>query len=242
MPNHVVEAGGQTFHLGRNPSLFDVRNLNYRMAEFAPKPAQDREWIGGPILNQGETPSCTGHGSRGWEMCLPGASPLEMDEMTVPDPRAVLIWQQAQLSGMGHLDPNDGATIHDIAKVLSDPTNKVLAPTGKPRMGSYVWGMRLDEILSYLSWTGPIIIGVTWYKSMFASDADGVVQVDSDSGVGGGHCVYMRGVSVTRKLVGPISNSWGTGWGKSGEFYIPFDQFQLLIPGGEFCAGLENPI
>ena len=242
MPKHRVEVEGITYYMGRIPSHFDARNLRYRIQDTTSMlPPHDQVWESkGPILNQGSTPSCTGHGALGWEMCLPGDAPTTPDDQKSPDPRAVLIWQQAQLEGFGHIDPNDGATIHDIAKVLSDPMNEVLAVNGKPRMGSYVWGFDMNEILSFISNEGPMIIGVTWYKSMFSPDADGIAKIDPDSGVAGGHCVYIRGCSLTKGLVGPIANSWSATWGKQGEFYLPVGQFKLLLPGGEFCAGVEN--
>lgn len=244
MPKHVVEAQGETYYLGRNPSHFDIRNLDFRIRDLTDmKPPRDFAFdTPGPILNQGSTPSCTGHGSRGWELCLPVSDPVAADETQIPDPRAVQIWQQAQIEEFGHTDPNDGATIHGIAKVLSDPSNSVLAPDGHSRMGTYVWAYDLEEILSFVTNEGPMIIGVTWYNSMFHTDSEGIMTIDPQSGVAGGHCVYIRGALPSKGLIGPIPNSWGTGYAKNGEFYIPVEQFKLLLPGGEFCAGLENPL
>lgn len=40
----------------------------------------------------------------------------------------------------------------------------------------------------------------------------------------GGHCMAVTGHDNEKKLY-QVDNSWGTGWGKQGRFYLPYDYF-----------------
>lgn len=78
---------------------------------------------------------------------------------------------------------------------------------------------------------GPISIGVTWFESMFNPDANGVIKVDLESGVGGGHQVCVVGFDVNAKLI-KICNSWGTSYGVGGYCFLSWDDFAFLLANG----------
>lgn len=59
--------------------------------------------------------------------------------------------------------------------------------------------------------TGPAIIGVDWYNSMFSTDKTGTLPVTTSSGLAGGHELRVVGYDAGKAQV-IIDNSWGL-WG-----------------------------
>lgn len=85
----------------------------------------------------------------------------------------------------------------------------------------------------------PCIFGVTWYNSMFSPGSDGVITVDSNSGVAGGHEICADELDVEGQRVG-FWNSWGAGWGLGGRFYVHWaDLNSLLMQYGD-CTTLHR--
>jgi hypothetical protein len=83
--------------------------------------------------------------------------------------------------------------------------------------------------------TGPGYTGIPWYNSMFDAPASGLLHVDLRSGLAGGHelCVdevvtkTAPGNGTGKTLVGG-PNSWGTGWGSQGRWYLTADDWWKL--------------
>jgi hypothetical protein len=71
--------------------------------------------------------------------------------------------------------------------------------------------------------------GTTWYDGMFYPDSHGVIR-PTGADVGG-HEYLCSGVSVTNRML-RFQNSWGSGWGDYGKFYMTFDDFASLLAAG----------
>lgn len=102
----------------------------------------------------------------------------------------------------------------------------------------------LQETLRYL---GPVCFGTNWYNSMFDPQPNGLIEVDTTSGLAGGHayCVHDW---LYKKLPGTdkahdyllFQQSWGPGWGTSwkgqgGFAYVKVEDALALLSedGGE---------
>src|SRR5437667_248915 len=94
---------------------------------------------------------------------------------------------------------------------------------------------------------------------MFYPDAQGIVHIPDklpwdeteDNTVAGGHVLIVFGYDYYGFGLVPsqpgkgapmyqLQNSWGTGWGKSGRFFVPQgDMARLIAEDGEICDALN---
>jgi C1A family cysteine protease len=82
----------------------------------------------------------------------------------------------------------------------------------------------LNSMLSALNNNCPFVVGIAVYES-FESDftaKTGLVKMPKeDEKLLGGHCILVCGYNNRNKLF-VCRNSWGTGWGVNGYFYLPY--------------------
>jgi hypothetical protein len=217
----------------------DVRDLSFRMAENLPKrvdlPVSKMWAINAEHLDQGNTGTCVGHGWRNFLRCAP-------IQTSAPKPSAFDIYRGAVL-----LDPwkenNDEANFPDADPRLDYGTTvragaKALAGMG--RLASYLWSFSLQPTIEWLLTKGPVVVGVNWYDSMFKPDDSGLVRIGANASLEGGHCFCVRGADTKKALVRCIQ-SWGNDWGKKGDFFLTFKDFErLILDGGEVCTAVQS--
>jgi len=87
------------------------------------------------------------------------------------------------------------------------------------RISTYFRVTSDEDIKRALMKYGPVVFAMNWYKNTKV-DANGIMQVDTSSGVSGGHCMLIYGWN---KDGWKIQNSWGVTWGKSGRAILPYD-------------------
>jgi len=186
-----------------------------------------RVWSRPGPYNQGQTYQCVAYSTKG--VC--NTAPVSDGK----DP--------------GVLDLIDPKTIYDLAQTL-DPwpgtgyngTSTLAGLKAAHQLGlipGYRWCFGLDDVLKTLSQHGPVMVGVTWWQSMFSPGYQGMLVVDKAAGNAGGHCVELVGVDVEAQAVLGV-NSWGTGWGDQGRFKILFEDLDMLLrEDGE--AGTVDP-
>lgn len=225
---------------GTLPDVHDVRDRMYRTSSLSrpiPQRVDLREW-GGPIKDQGEEGSCTGHAfssarewiARKYEKDSPVLSPqyLYVEELIVN----------------GSFPEDDGAMPRTCCQVLTAKgcceaslypyvAGKLIAPTpdqtqnaGKYKTGAYHRIGTLPDFLSCLAdptpW--PILVGFVVYASF-------ITQQVADTGImpipkpgeqqQGGHEVLCLGYDFATQMA-LIQNSWGEDWGQQGYFWMPF--------------------
>jgi hypothetical protein len=79
----------------------------------------------------------------------------------------------------------------------------------------------------------PIIVGVHWYTSFDEPMADGTVAIAHNAYIRGGHEIVADELDVEHYRVG-FWNSWGTGYGLGGRFYMSWHcLWRLLGEGGD---------
>jgi hypothetical protein len=201
----------------------DVRDHLHLMAYALPSAPPARTSIAyrrGPILDQGATPSCVGHGWRAW---LNGA-PIRQQG----GPSALDLYHAAQQVDEWPGENYDGTSVRGGAKALQ----------ALGYIGSYIWAFDEPTIRRWLlGGQGGVVIGVNWYDTMFSPDAKGFLTVGGS--LVGGHCVWARGYSQRRDAY-RIQNSWGANWGQNGQAWLRASDMALLIAeDGECCCGVE---
>lgn len=211
------------YPLGRIPAP-DERDHRFLMATVLPaeEPPLLRSvsYRRGPILDQGSTPSCVGHGWKAW---------LEGDPIRQRGgPGAMAIYHEAQLVDEWEGTNYSGTSVRAGAKVLH----------ALGYISSYIWAF--DEVTVrrwLLSRRGGVVIGVNWYAGMFSSDSAGYLSLSGS--LAGGHCVWVRGYNRPRDAY-RIQNSWSEAWGDRGQAWLrASDLSRLLVEDGECCCGIE---
>jgi hypothetical protein len=178
-----------------------------------------------PILDQGDVGSCTAEAGFG----VLGTAPYSGDQAVgAAVTKAFGGWDQAgtyrlysaeeSLDGDGPYPPNDnGSTGLTLAKALR----------AAGAISGWTQTFTLDDALKALT-QYPLAVGTVWYNSMFDPDAEGILTVDAASGVAGGHEYEIVGYDASRGLV-KAANSWGTGWGAAGYFYLAAEDLGALL-------------
>lgn len=189
---------------------------------------RDRVYRSGPVLDQGQTGTCVGHGWAGW---LQGA-PL----MTKTGPAPFAIYDAAIL--IDEWNDNDydpgrqfGTSVRAGVQVLQSLAH----------VKSYVWAESVDDIRAWhLAGLGTVVLGLNWYEGMMETTDFGYIY--ATGGVVGGHCIKSTGWSDKRDAL-RIQNSWGVSWGQFGRAWIPRKDLEFLLADqGEACAATEQKL
>jgi C1A family cysteine protease len=88
-------------------------------------------------------------------------------------------------------------------------------------LSAYHTATNVNDMKAWLSTNGPLITCFTVYDDFFAYVSG--VYTHKSGGVAGGHCVSCIGYSDTLQAW-LCKNSWGTGWGENGFFWIGYGQ------------------
>lgn len=222
MADYVIERTELPHHplLGRNVH-HDSRSRAYAYRpRQAPALTSVMHELRIPVLDQGNTGSCTGNAT----VHALGSDPFFdtlINIMTdVSEDQALRIYSEATaLDGFpGQYPPEDTG---------SDGLSAAKAAQRFGYISGYLHAFSLDDTLAALQ-ARPLITGITWYNSMFEPGTDGSVYLDRSSGVAGGHEICLDELDLRKHRVG-FQNSWGTGWGKAGRFYLDVDDFGSLL-------------
>lgn len=197
----------------------DERSRQYAFRAAAPQPIVSvRHNRNIPVLDQGQLGSCTGNAATG----ALGSDPFFQTlapATTLDEDFAVKLYEQATTldNVPGEYPPTDtGSSGIGVAKALQQ----------RGLISGYQHTFSFNDFLQALLGY-PVIIGVTWYENFFEPDNNGIISI-AGSQEAGGHEIVCDEIDADRKLVG-LTNSWGTGWGLQGRFYIPFDLMEQLL-------------
>lgn len=204
---------------------FDERSRSFPIRTLvAGKAPRSYSWRLNTRLDQGSDGACVGF-SWSHEMA---ARPVEIQGIT--NSTALTTYYQAQAldEWPGGAYPN-ATPFYEGTSVLAGAK----AVQRQNHMKEYRWAFNLNDVLLALGYQGPGVLGCNWTNDMFNPDTNGFVKPTGD--IAGGHAILVRAVNIKKKFV-TLANSWGTDWGKGGDCYMTFDDFEkLLLNDGEFC-------
>lgn len=95
----------------------------------------------------------------------------------------------------------------------------------------YKWAFGVEDVIDTLCAKGPVLLGIPWYESMYATEPDGRVRVNGQ--MVGGHCIlatgYLPADSSWRGNYIQWVNSWGPSYGLNGVGYVKDSDLSLLL-------------
>ncbi len=213
---------------------FDERSKDFPIrAAINERPKRrTKKWRNGVIIDQGREGACVGFGWTAEALSTPVAVDLTRVKADVPkDPTAFAhyIYQRAKV-----LDPWDGEN-YEGTSVLAGA--KAMQEAGLIK--EYRWCFGIEDVIDALMTTGPVVLGIYWYESMYDAP-EGIVTVSGKTV--GGHCITAVGYklaadSATGEDTIILQNSWGYSWGTWGLAEIAVsDLAALLNNNGEACV------
>lgn len=215
--------------LGRIPS-FDKRSKLFPIRTLIPTDIRGRSHYCPAWLDQGQTSACVGFS---W------AHELAAYPYRIPVDYATgqALYGEARDRDEWPGSDYDGSSVLGGAKAVRD----------RGFIREFRWCFGVDDLLSALSHIGPVVVGTSWFDSMFHARPSGLLELDKSSGIAGGHAYLARGLMLKPRLtgesgLGPVirfRNSWGRSWGRDGDFFIRVEDFEFLLHAdGEACVPL----
>lgn len=232
---HLAERSRNPYRLGRHVE-HHPRSLAFA-APVLPKTAiRSVQWtrrVG--IFDQGDLGSCTGMAAAGWvgtdNATRPGVTGVGNEALDAT-------WAAETLYHLATtFDEFDGAYRPQDTGSSGLGAAKALASLGL--CSGYTHGFSVPAMLTALQ-TGPVLIGIAWFNSMFDPAPSGLVTVDTASGLAGGHelCVDRFDADDDRVW---FAQSWGTGWGADGRGYFTLADLAVLLADDGDCT-IPTPV
>lgn len=226
------------FGTGWLPDLPDMRDWVLPSSAAPPilPPLVDlRTVVPLPIDNQLQANSCTGNGTGS----LFAFVDKKQGGANIKPSRLQIYYDARFLAGLHTVD--QGAYIRDALKTLAlrgaapeelwpyDLTRINVAPPqsvyDEAWLHQAIAYLRVQqtetELKACLADGYPFVIGSMLYENFYSIGADGMCPAPSGRAVGGHAYLVVGYRDFDRRFI--CQNSWGSGWGASGFFYVPYD-------------------
>ena len=206
-------------------------------------PSIDLRHLCSPVRDQGQLGSCTGFsiavGLREFLEIKTTGKLVKMSPLFV-------YYEERQLEHTIPEDcgaqPRDGMKVlakmgcapelddpYNIAKFTKAPTAKALKDAAKYKIASYHRLASLNDIQTALAASNGVVLGFVVHESFESAAVAKTGKMpmpQPNEKILGGHAVFAAGYKMDPKWEGGgyliVKNSWGTGWGDKGYFYMPF--------------------
>lgn len=243
----AVSMVGRTPGLGWKPATDpikeDARKADHPLRITAPVKRRNVHLLMPyPPLNQGQTGTCVGHGTKHWELTAPIRRTKPLGPPTAVDFYLAATTRDPWHGGQPDASLQDGTSITAMMLALRDEFGLI---------SSFEWTDDADLIIDHICSEGgnAPVLGLPWLNSMFTTTPEGFVIVDRSSGWAGGHCICMDTHNETHGY-GAGPNSWGRpiDFGKinpktgmsDGRWRFDYDDLRwLLQQGGDACVARE---
>ena len=254
------------YHWKRDP--VDARDHIYNPAKLgtvAPTlPATvDLRVNDSPIQDQGQLGSCTGNAIAGMIDLID-----KKNKKNLQVSRLFIYYQERVIEGTVNYD--NGAYIRDgmsavhtygaplesvwpyiINRFATRPSTAAYTDAAKRKVTSYQRCTNFTAVKTALSQGYPVVVGFDVYASFESSTtaSTGIMtypNVRTEQYLGG-HAVALVGYYDNFRNTGKgmfiARNSWGTGWGDRGYFYMPYQVIQDTSMSSDFwlIAAVTNP-
>lgn len=213
--------------LGRHVA-FDSRSKAYAIQPHIVAVTSVRHAQHIAVLDQGQVGSCTGNASASCAYHEPFYAPEAPNWGYTPDEDGAVAWYRDNTTN----DDFPGAYTPDDTGSDGLTSSKMAVKAGIA--SGFRAALDLDSSLQALM-DRPGITGIPWYNSMFTVGSDGLITVDTKSGLAGGHELVVDEIVArdapgngTGKLLVGGDNSWSTTWGAQGRWYLTGDDWWAL--------------
>lgn len=221
-------------------SRHDPRSRDYSIRAALPEQVKRKRklwFVPRPVIDQGKEGACVGFG---WTNELRG----DPAQVTFKDPVATAldIYRQAQF-----VDEFEGNNYSGTSVLAGAKTVQTMG-----YISNYRWAFGIDDVIDALCTTGPVVLGIPWYNSMYWPSKSGMISVTGD--IVGGHCILATGYHPAKRFLAEgwkntfevirLRNSWGPYYGDKGDCWIRIEDLDLLLKGtGEACVpiGRKRP-
>lgn len=243
-PNPVIPV----YHWTRDP--VDPRDIPYTPTQLLMPSHVDLRNYASPIDNQGNLGSCTGN-------AIAGAIDLidrKTQNKSLRVSRLFIYYQERLLEGDISRDngayirdgikacytigaPQETLWAYDINKFATNPSSVAYADANLRKIVSYAKCADYSAVKNALASGTPVVVGFDVYSS-FESPAvakTGIMPYPDTSReqLLGGHAVCLVGYDDSRNSF-IARNSWGSGWGIEGYFYMPYSIIQNTSMSSDF--------
>ena len=244
------------YHWAKQP--VDTRDIPYTLQTVSQPNTVDLRPYCSPIEDQGNLGSCTGNAIAGAIELLDKRAGRTLDVS-----RLYIYYYERLLEGTVNYD--SGAYIRDgmravynygapleslwpytISKFRTQPSIQAISDGAKRKVTSYQAVADHQGCLDALASGLPVVIGFSVYSSFESATVarTGVMPYPNTSKerLLGGHAVLLVGYDKTRQVY-IVRNSWGSGWGDRGYFYMPFQVIQNKSMSSDFWTirSVTNP-
>jgi len=236
----------------------DKRDHPYTLTGASQSPVVDLRPFCSSIEDQGNLGSCTGQ-------AIAGAIELlnKRASRTLDVSRLFIYYYERSLIGTVNYDSGayirDGIKVcytygapvesiwpYNINKFRTIPPSTAMQDAAKRKVTSYQRIADFNGVIDALASGYPVVVGFTVYSSFESNSVarTGVMPYPDTSKerVLGGHAVLIVGYNKNRNVF-IVRNSWGTSWGESGYFYMPFQVIQNTNMSSDFwiIKTITNP-
>ena len=228
----------------------DARDHPFR-GVIAPSPAAPAPkprvfpWKAQPSLNQLETGTCVGHGTKHWMLAAPIIDRPEAGPSPYAIYRAVVLLDEWEQNDHEATTPDDadlqfGTSVRAAMKWLK----------AQGYLKEYVRCYSATQVAVAVRTLTPVLVGTNWSGHMSLPSTEGVVRYQPNFVIGG-HCYLVHWFDQARGLF-LCQNSWGSTWGvdhpsqrslrgRRGFFYVPGEDFEGLVrDDGEAWTGVQT--
>ena len=247
-----------TFSLIWKTDKVDTRDYKYQVTQKASPTLVDLRRYCSPIENQGSLGSCTGQAIAGAIELLNkrNGKPTDVSRLFIYYYERVLLGTVNYDSGAYIRDGikatnHYGASLeslwpHDIRKFRQEPILEAKTDALKRKVTRYERVMDFNGCIDALTNGYPVVMGFHVYTSFMSRNVarTGIMPYPNTKReqLLGGHAVLLVGYDK-RKNVFIARNSWGTGWGERGYFYMPFNVVTNTNMSSDFwiIKSVNNP-
>ena len=184
-----------------------------------------------PVYDQGQLGSCSANAIAGAiEFLQPGFMPSRLfiyynersiEGTTDQDAGAEITDGVKSIVTTGVCSETDWP--YDISKFTQKPSDNCYSDAKNDILSQYLQINGVQEMKSCLAQGFPFVFGFAVYESFESAQvaSTGVMPIpNSNEQCLGGHAVMACGYDSTKGIF-IVKNSWGTGWGDGGFFYMP---------------------
>jgi C1A family cysteine protease len=241
------------YKYGCKKDSYDHRDVlrAVRLKASIPTSVDLRKIVKIPVYDQKDIGSCTSNALAAAHLFAQKTT--EGSGTAIEPSRLDIYYRERELEGT--INEDAGAMIRDGIKVLASggvcPENLwpyVISKFKTPPPANATAAEKQHKILTYarvqasslavkqaIADNDPVVIGITLYASFEAESTlkTGIVPMPKKSETAlGGHCVLLVGYDDAKKTF-ILQNSWGTGVGDKGFFYLPYDYIDIGL-GSDF--------